>query len=209
MSRSASTTREFRRTRTGRGASFPPRRGTGSRSIGPVQDRRRAPCLPSSTHWCRRSTACRRWTHCACSTRRAKTCHGSTDPRDSPRRSSDSSRRLSERGAGRDRSTTLSQAVGETVARERFRRGGASPLGHRCELPGGYFADLSIGDRLVVECEGYAAHGDKDVFERDRERFAFLRSCGYLVLNFSHSRSSTTGRACSAPCSSSCDAAGT
>ena len=47
-------------------------------------------------------------------------------------------------------------------------------------------ADLLIGDRLIVECEGYAAHGDKDVFERDRERFAFLRSCGYLVLNFSH-----------------------
>ena len=93
---------------------------------------------------------------------------------------------LSERGrAIASRSTTLSQAIGETLARERLREAGirARP---QVELPGGYFADLLIGDRLVFECEGYSAHGDENAFEYDRERMAFLRGCGFLVLNFSH-----------------------
>ncbi|MCP2371208.1 very-short-patch-repair endonuclease [Agromyces terreus] len=94
--------------------------------------------------------------------------------------------RLSRRGfAIASRSSTLSQAVGETIARERLRQAGiaAKP---QAALPGGYFADLLIGERLVVECEGYSAHGDEQSFERDRERKAFLRACGYLVLDFSH-----------------------
>ena len=94
--------------------------------------------------------------------------------------------RLSARGRDiASRSTTLSQAVGETVARERFREAGivATP---QVALPGGYFADLMIGDQLIVECEGFGPHGGSEAFERDRERFAFLRGCGYIVLNFSH-----------------------
>ncbi|WP_232496899.1 endonuclease domain-containing protein [Agromyces humatus] len=93
---------------------------------------------------------------------------------------------LSERGRElARRSTTLSQAVGETVARERLREAGivARP---QVGLPGDYFADLLIGDRLVFECEGYSAHGTSDAFESDRERMALLRACGYIVLNFSH-----------------------
>ena len=85
------------------------------------------------------------------------------------------------------RSSALSQAVGETVARERFRQAGitATP---QVPLPGGYRADLLIGDRLIIECEGYDAHGDVNAFHRDRERAAWLRACGYTVLNFSHSQ---------------------
>ncbi|WP_170297081.1 endonuclease domain-containing protein [Agromyces salentinus] len=94
--------------------------------------------------------------------------------------------RLSRRGfAIAARSSSMSQAVGETVARERLRLAGiiATP---QAALPGGFFADLLIGERLVIECEGYAAHGDEDAFERDRQRKAFLRACGYVVLDFSH-----------------------
>lgn len=85
------------------------------------------------------------------------------------------------------RSSALSQSVGETVARERFRQAGitATP---QAPLRGGYRADLLIGDRLIIECEGYDAHGDVKAFHRDRERAAWLRACGYTVLNFSHSQ---------------------
>jgi len=83
------------------------------------------------------------------------------------------------------RSSVLSQAIGETVARERFRQAGihAQP---QVELPGGFRADLLIGDRLIFECEGLDTHGGSDAFHADRERMAWLRACGYLVLNFSH-----------------------
>ena len=83
------------------------------------------------------------------------------------------------------RSSTLSQAVGETVARERLRAEGIVAV-PQAELPGGYFADLLIGERLVVECEGYSVHGGEAAFERDRARKAFVRACGYVVLDFSH-----------------------
>ncbi|WP_306892972.1 endonuclease domain-containing protein [Agromyces albus] len=83
------------------------------------------------------------------------------------------------------RSSSLSQAIGETIARERFREAGihARP---QVVLPGGYRADLLIGDRLIFECEGMDAHSGSDAFHADRERMAWLRACGYLVLNFSH-----------------------
>jgi very-short-patch-repair endonuclease len=85
------------------------------------------------------------------------------------------------------RSSSLSQAVGETVARERFRQAGvhAQP---QVELPGGYRADLLIGDRLIFECEGFDPHSGHDAFQTDRERMAWLRACGYTVLNFSHTQ---------------------
>lgn len=94
--------------------------------------------------------------------------------------------RLSRRGFDiASRSSHLSQAVGETVARERLREAGIIAV-PQVELPGGYWADLLIGDCLVVECEGFSAHGDEIAFERDRERKAYLRSCGYTVVEFSH-----------------------
>ena len=96
--------------------------------------------------------------------------------------------RLSARGSEvAARSTSLSQAIGETVARERLREAGISAT-PQVSLPGGYVGDLLIGDRLVFECEGYGAHGDVEAFERDRERMAWLRGCGYTVLNFSHTQ---------------------
>ncbi|MGW9632070.1 DUF559 domain-containing protein [Agromyces sp. NPDC055520] len=94
--------------------------------------------------------------------------------------------RLSDRGRQTAlRSSTLSQAIGESVARERLREAGiiAAP---QAALPGGFFADLLIGERLVFECEGYSAHGTSEAFENDRARMAYLRAMGYTVLNFSH-----------------------
>jgi len=94
--------------------------------------------------------------------------------------------RISERGRSIAlQSSSLSQAIGETVARVRLGEAGIATR-PQAPLPGGFFADLLIGDRLIFECEGHAVHGGKDAFERDRERLAFLRGCGYLVVNFSH-----------------------
>ena len=38
--------------------------------------------------------------------------------------------------------------------------------------------------KLVVETDGYQAHGGRQAFEDDRARDAFLRSLGYEVLRF-------------------------
>ena len=83
------------------------------------------------------------------------------------------------------RSSTLSNAIGETVARIRLAEAGihARPQGR---LPGGFRADLLIGQRLVFECFGHAAHSDGAVFEEDHARLTWLRACGYSVLTFTH-----------------------
>ena len=43
-------------------------------------------------------------------------------------------------------------------------------------------------ERLVVETDGYASHGTREAFERDRDRDARLALAGYLVLRFSYRR---------------------
>lgn len=37
-------------------------------------------------------------------------------------------------------------------------------------------------ERVVVEVDGYAFHGSRSVFERDRQRDAALQSDGYAVI---------------------------
>lgn len=46
--------------------------------------------------------------------------------------------------------------------------------------------DFVIGERLVVEVDGFEYHSDREQFESDRRRDAVLSSMGYRVLRFSY-----------------------
>lgn len=83
------------------------------------------------------------------------------------------------------RSEEGSQAVAETVARERFRAAGI-PVGAQVRLPGGFFADLLIGERLVFEADGEGPHSAPGAFDRDRARAGWLKAIGYTHVSFSH-----------------------
>jgi len=85
------------------------------------------------------------------------------------------------------RSITGSQSVGETVARERFRQAGIRARA-QVSLPGGAWADLLIGDRLVFEVDGEAPHSRPGAFDRDRARWAWLKAIGYAHVSFSHAQ---------------------
>lgn len=57
----------------------------------------------------------------------------------------------------------------------------------RVRLPDGSFAraDILFAEiKLVVEVDGWSAHGSKDAFQRDRERQNRLIAAGYRVLRF-------------------------
>ncbi len=84
-----------------------------------------------------------------------------------------------------ERSIAESQAVGETVARERMRAAGivARP---QVRLPGGYWADLLIGERLIFEVDGEGPHSAPGAFDRDRARIGWLTAVGYEYLSYSH-----------------------
>lgn len=49
-------------------------------------------------------------------------------------------------------------------------------------IPGVGRVDFLIGDRLVVEADGYAWHSSREAFERDRERDRELVRRGYVVV---------------------------
>ena len=84
-----------------------------------------------------------------------------------------------------ERSITGSQAIGETVARERLRAAGI-PAQAQVRLPGGYWADLLIGERLIFEVDGEIPHSLPGAFDRDRSRIAWLVAIGYEYISFSH-----------------------
>src|SRR5690606_4245003 len=46
--------------------------------------------------------------------------------------------------------------------------------------------DFLVGERLVIEIDGYKHHGDREKFEADRHRDALLSALGYRVLRFTH-----------------------
>ena len=83
------------------------------------------------------------------------------------------------------RSSPSSQAIAETVARERFRVSGI-PATPQVALPGGYWADFLIGERLVFEVDGEGPHSQPGAFDRDRGRWAWLKAIGYNHISFSH-----------------------
>ncbi|HWH98479.1 MAG TPA: DUF559 domain-containing protein [Pseudolysinimonas sp.] len=51
--------------------------------------------------------------------------------------------------------------------------------------------DFLIGDRLVIEADGYDWHGDRVAFERDRERDRELVRRGYVVIRASYRQVTT------------------
>lgn len=55
-------------------------------------------------------------------------------------------------------------------------------------IPGVGRVDFLIGERLVVEADGYEWHGGREAFERDRNRDRELVRRGYVVLRASYRR---------------------
>lgn len=50
----------------------------------------------------------------------------------------------------------------------------------------GYRVDGLIGDRLIIEADGYEFHGARSDFERDHIRATQLQALGYLILRFTY-----------------------
>ena len=48
--------------------------------------------------------------------------------------------------------------------------------------------DFLIGDRLVLEADGYEWHGERVAFERDRKRDRELVRRGYIVIRATYSQ---------------------
>lgn len=46
--------------------------------------------------------------------------------------------------------------------------------------------DLLVGDRVIVEIDGYAYHSSPERFENDRRRDALLVAAGYIVVRLSY-----------------------
>lgn len=84
-----------------------------------------------------------------------------------------------------ERSSSASQSIGETIARDRFRTAGL-PVREQVRLPGGFWADLLIGERLVFEIDGEGPHTMPGAFDRDRSRWGWIKGTGYLHLSYSH-----------------------
>jgi len=53
-------------------------------------------------------------------------------------------------------------------------------------IPGVGRVDFLIGERLVVEADGYEWHASREAFERDRERDRELVRRGYVVVRASY-----------------------
>lgn len=88
-------------------------------------------------------------------------------------------RRLLERING------ASESIIESVVRFRLEMLGIDTR-LQVRLSGVGRVDLLIGDRLVIELDGYLYHSDPERFEADRRRDARLSIRGYRVLRFSY-----------------------
>lgn len=71
----------------------------------------------------------------------------------------------------------------ESIARQRL--ADLAPL-QQVSIDGVGDVDLLFAGRVVVEIDGFAYHGSRDDFERDRRRDARLVELGYVVLRFSY-----------------------
>lgn len=56
------------------------------------------------------------------------------------------------------------------------------------KIPGVGRVDLVVGDRLVIECDGFEWHGTRRAFEEDRRRDLALATRGYLPVRLTYSR---------------------
>lgn len=71
----------------------------------------------------------------------------------------------------------------ETVARVTLRRAGLS-VEPNVFIPGVGWVDLLVGERVVVELDGYAYHSSVVAFRTDRRRDRELQSRGLIALRF-------------------------
>src|SRR5690606_29569534 len=55
-------------------------------------------------------------------------------------------------------------------------------------IPGVGRVDFLIGDRLVIEADGFEWHGSREAFERDRDRDRELVRRGFVVIRLSYAR---------------------
>jgi very-short-patch-repair endonuclease len=77
------------------------------------------------------------------------------------------------------------ESITESLVRFRLRRLGYAPR-TQVQIRGVGRVDLLLGSRLVIELDGWEYHGDRDQFERDRQRDARLAARGFRVLRFSY-----------------------
>ncbi|MGO4595401.1 DUF559 domain-containing protein [Leifsonia sp. 2TAF2] len=71
----------------------------------------------------------------------------------------------------------------ESLARQRFAATGRF-VEQQVQVPGIGRVDMRIDGKLLVEFDGYASHGSKDAFERDRVRDSRARLRGTPVVRF-------------------------
>ena len=77
------------------------------------------------------------------------------------------------------------ESITESVTRFRLEQLGFEPR-LQVTIRGVGRVDMVIGERLVIEVDGYAYHSDPEAFEADRRRDARLSAHGYRVLRFSY-----------------------
>lgn len=77
------------------------------------------------------------------------------------------------------------ESITESIARVRLCGLGYLPR-LQVRIPGVGRVDMLLGDRLVLEFDGWEYHGDREQFEEDRRRDAALAARGYVCLRFSY-----------------------
>lgn len=77
------------------------------------------------------------------------------------------------------------ESITESVTRFRLEQLGFEPR-LQVTIHGVGRVDIVLGERLVIEVDGYAYHSDPEAFEVDRRRDARLSARGYRVLRFSY-----------------------
>ncbi|MGA1835746.1 DUF559 domain-containing protein [Herbiconiux sp. 11R-BC] len=88
-----------------------------------------------------------------------------------------------------------SQSGLETKARVRLQGRGLRTRS-QVEIPGVGHVDLLIGERLVLELDGYAWHSKKKDFNEDRRRGLELARLGYTLLRLSYEQVTYSWDAC-------------
>ena len=73
----------------------------------------------------------------------------------------------------------------ESITRVRIRRKGVRLTTH-AHIPGVGHVDMLIGDRLVVEVDGYAFHSGKESFQEDRRRNQVQAAGNYVYMPFTY-----------------------
>ena len=73
----------------------------------------------------------------------------------------------------------------ESITRVRIRRKGVR-LTTQAHIPGVGHVDMLIGDRLVVEVDGYAFHSEKENFQEDRRRNQVQAAGNYVYMPFTY-----------------------